>query len=50
MIVSFTLSKDNKYLLVSLVNEELHLWNIQGHIRLVAKYKGHRRSRFIVRA
>ena len=50
MIVSFTLSKDNKYLLVSLVNEELHLWNIQGHVRLVAKYKGHRRSRFIVRA
>ncbi|KAL4569963.1 hypothetical protein LXL04_025612 [Taraxacum kok-saghyz] len=50
MIVSFTLSKDNKYLLVSLVNEELHLWSIQGHIRLVAKYKGHRRSRFIVRA
>lgn len=50
MIVSFTLSKDNKYLLVSLVNEELHLWSIQGHIRLIAKYKGHRRSRFIVRA
>ncbi|PWA97165.1 CTLH, C-terminal LisH motif-containing protein [Artemisia annua] len=50
MIVSFTLSRDNKYLLVSLVNEELHLWSIQGHIRLVAKYKGHRRSRFIVRA
>lgn len=50
MIVSFTLSKDNKYILVSLVNEELHLWSIQGNIRLVAKYKGHRRSRFIVRA
>ncbi|GJW23778.1 WD repeat-containing protein 26 [Tanacetum coccineum] len=50
MIVSFTLSRDNKYLLVSLVNEELHLWSIQGHIRLAAKYKGHRRSRFIVRA
>nr|XP_043606470.1 WD repeat-containing protein 26 homolog [Erigeron canadensis] len=50
MIVSFTLSRDNKYLLVSLSNEELHLWSIQGHIRLVAKYKGHRRSRFIVRA
>nr|GEV68253.1 hypothetical protein [Tanacetum cinerariifolium] len=50
MIVSFTLSRDNKYLLVSLVNEELHLWSIQGHIRLVTKYKGHRRSRFIVKA
>ncbi|XP_071701787.1 WD repeat-containing protein 26 homolog [Rutidosis leptorrhynchoides] len=50
MIVSFTLSRDNKYVLVSLVNEELHLWSIEGHIRLVAKYKGHKRSRFIVKA
>ncbi|KVH97546.1 WD repeat-containing protein 26 homolog isoform X2 [Cynara cardunculus var. scolymus] len=50
MIVSFTLSWDNKFLLVSLVNEELHLWSIQGHIRFVSKYRGHRRSRFIVRA
>ncbi|KAJ0657445.1 putative transcription factor WD40-like family [Helianthus annuus] len=50
MIVSFTLSGDNKYLLVSLVNEELHLWSIENHIQLVTKYKGHKRSRFIVRA
>ncbi|KAI3719795.1 hypothetical protein L6452_20700 [Arctium lappa] len=49
-IVSFTLSGDNKFLLVSIVNEELHLWSIQGNIRLVSKYRGHRRSRFIVRA
>ncbi|KAI7728355.1 hypothetical protein M8C21_027143 [Ambrosia artemisiifolia] len=50
MIVAFTLSRDNKYLLVSLVNEELHLWSIEGRIRVVAKFKGHKRSRFIVRA
>ncbi|KAL8201449.1 hypothetical protein R6Q57_012788 [Mikania cordata] len=50
MIASFTLSRDSKYLLISLVNEELHLWNIESHIRLIAKYKGHKRSRFIVRA
>lgn len=49
-IVSFVLSGDNKFLLVSLVNEEIHLWSIQGNIRLVAKYKGHKRSRFVVRA
>ncbi|KAJ9563694.1 hypothetical protein OSB04_008854 [Centaurea solstitialis] len=49
-IVSFTLSGDNKFLLVSLVNEELHLWSIQGHVRFISKYRGHRRSRFIVRA
>ncbi|XP_076890941.1 WD repeat-containing protein 26 homolog [Bidens hawaiensis] len=50
MIVSFALSRDNKYLLVSLANEELHLWNIEGSIRPVAKFKGHKRSRFIVKA
>ncbi|KAK1408781.1 hypothetical protein QVD17_40822 [Tagetes erecta] len=50
MIVSFTLSRDNKYLLVSLMNEELHLWSIEGRIEIVAKFKGHKRSRFIVRA
>ncbi|KAK1425448.1 hypothetical protein QVD17_20800 [Tagetes erecta] len=49
-IVSFTLSEDNKLLLVSLANEELHLWNIQGQIGLISKYRGHKRSRFIVRA
>lgn len=49
-ITSFTLSSDNKFLLVSLLNQELHLWNIEGHIKLVGKYKGHKRTRFVVRA
>ncbi|KAJ9560120.1 hypothetical protein OSB04_005280 [Centaurea solstitialis] len=49
-IVSFTLSEDKKFLLVSLVNQEIHLWSIDGEIRLVAKYKGHKVSRFVVRA
>ncbi|PIN17452.1 WD40 repeat-containing protein [Handroanthus impetiginosus] len=49
-ITSFALSEDSKFLLVSLLNEELHLWNIDGCIKLVAKYKGHKRSRFVVRS
>ncbi|KAK4492868.1 hypothetical protein RD792_000193 [Penstemon davidsonii] len=49
-IISFALSDDRKYLLVSLSNEELHLWNIDGCARLVAKYKGHKRSRYVVRS
>ncbi|KAJ0837743.1 putative transcription factor WD40-like family [Helianthus annuus] len=49
-IISFTLSEDNKLLLVSLVNEELRLWSIEGQIGLISKYRGHKRSRFIVRA
>lgn len=50
LITSFSLSKDNKFLLVSLMNQEIHLWNIEGHIKLVSKYKGYKRSRFVVRA
>ncbi|KAL6553574.1 hypothetical protein OROGR_007416 [Orobanche gracilis] len=46
-ITSISLSGDRKLLLVSLLNE-LHLWNIDGCPKLVSKYKGHRRSRFVV--
>ncbi|XVF84627.1 hypothetical protein PTKIN_Ptkin17bG0052400 [Pterospermum kingtungense] len=43
MITSFSLSKDSKFLLVNLINQEIHLWNIEGDPRLVARYKGHKR-------
>ncbi|KAJ6938854.1 LOW QUALITY PROTEIN: hypothetical protein NC651_005320 [Populus alba x Populus x berolinensis] len=43
-ITSFSLSRDNRFLLVNLLNQEIHLWSIDGNIRLVAKYKGHRRT------
>ncbi|KAK6141266.1 hypothetical protein DH2020_024982 [Rehmannia glutinosa] len=49
-ITSFALSEDRKFLLLSLWNEELHLWNIDGCPKLVAKYKGHKRSRYVVRS
>ncbi|GAA0185707.1 hypothetical protein LIER_33858 [Lithospermum erythrorhizon] len=49
IIVHFALSRDSKYLLVSLMNQEIHLWDIDKNV-LVAKYKGHKRSRFIVRS
>ncbi|KAK4344200.1 hypothetical protein RND71_037294 [Anisodus tanguticus] len=49
-ITSFVLSADNIYILVSLWNEEIHLWRIEGSIRLLAIYKGHKRERFIVRS
>lgn len=50
IIISFSLSSDEKFLLVNLVNEEIHLWSIEGDIKLVAKYKGHKRSRFVIRS
>nr|GMC85840.1 WD repeat-containing protein 26-like isoform X1 [Ipomoea batatas] len=49
-ITSFVLSRDNKHLLVSLLNQEIHLWYISGHPRCVAKFKGHKRLRFVVRS
>ncbi|KAK4429206.1 WD repeat-containing protein 26 [Sesamum alatum] len=49
-IISFALSEDRKLLLISLLDGELHLWNIDGSAKLVAKYKGHKRSRFVVRS
>lgn len=49
-ITSFALSRDNKFLLVNLLNQEIHLWNINGDVRLVCKYKGHKRSRYVIRS
>ncbi|KAM3281615.1 WD repeat-containing protein 26 [Capsicum chacoense] len=49
-ITSFVLSTDNKYLLVSLWNQEIHLWDIEGTVKLISKYNGHKRSRFVVRS
>ncbi|KAK3004188.1 hypothetical protein RJ639_019639 [Escallonia herrerae] len=50
VITSFSLSEDNKFLLVNLMNEELHLWSIEGDIKVVAHYRGHRRMRFLIRS
>ncbi|KAK2441519.1 WD repeat-containing protein [Trifolium repens] len=49
-ITSFSLSKDSRFLLVNLLNQEIHLWNIEGDPKLVGKYKSHRRSRFVIRS
>ncbi|KAK4758919.1 hypothetical protein SAY87_020220 [Trapa incisa] len=48
-ITSFSLSRDNKFLLVNLLNQEIHLWNIQ-EVKLVAKYRGHKRTQFVIRS
>ncbi|GMH19781.1 hypothetical protein Nepgr_021622 [Nepenthes gracilis] len=50
VITSFSLSKDNKFLLVNLINQEIHLWSIEGNLKVVSKYKGHKRSRFVIRS
>lgn len=50
VITSFRLSKDNKFLLVNLVNQEIHLWSLVGEPDLISKYKGHKRTRFVIRS
>lgn len=50
VITSFVISADNRYLLVSLWNEEIHLWSIEGNVKLLAIYKGHKLKRFVVRS
>ncbi|XP_043688903.1 WD repeat-containing protein 26 homolog [Telopea speciosissima] len=49
-ITSFSLSRDNKFLLINLFNQEIHLWSIDGDLKLVSKYMGHKRSRFVIRS
>ncbi|KAL4200719.1 hypothetical protein AMTRI_Chr02g254950 [Amborella trichopoda] len=49
-ITSFSLSKDGKFLLMNLVNEEIHLWSINGEPKLVGRYRGHKRSRLVIRS
>lgn len=49
-VTSFSLSKDNKYLLVNLLSQEIHLWNIEENPKIISTFKGHKSSRFIIRS
>lgn len=49
-VTSFSLSRDDKYLLVNLVSQEIHLWSIADDPQLLMRYKGHKRSRFVIRS
>lgn len=48
-ITSFSLSRDEKFILINLVNQEIHVWSIDD-VKLQAKYRGHKRSRFVIRS
>lgn len=49
-IISFTISKDDKSILVNLINGEIHLWSLSDNAKLLLKYQGHKRSRFVIRS
>uniref|UniRef100_A0A453S002 Uncharacterized protein n=1 Tax=Aegilops tauschii subsp. strangulata TaxID=200361 RepID=A0A453S002_AEGTS len=49
-VTSFSLSEDGDFLLVNLINEQIHLWNIRTDPIRVKRYTGHKRSRFVIRS
>ncbi|KAF8089511.1 hypothetical protein N665_0503s0010 [Sinapis alba] len=50
-ITSFSLSKDNKYLLIDLSIQEIQVWDIEGdEPSYLTKYDGHKRSLFVIRS
>ncbi|KAL8031242.1 hypothetical protein ABFX02_13G011900 [Erythranthe guttata] len=50
-IVSFSVSEDGFYLLVSLANETIDLWDIRPeNPGLLKTFEGHKRKRYVVRA
>ncbi|KAI4387280.1 hypothetical protein MLD38_005123 [Melastoma candidum] len=49
-IISICKETDGRFLLINLLNQEIHLWSIQGEHKLITKYKGHKRTRFVIRS
>ncbi|KAL2649332.1 hypothetical protein R1flu_017460 [Riccia fluitans] len=52
-ITSLSVSKDGRYLLVNLVSQEIHLWDIgedEKTSKPTRKYKGHRQGRYVIRS
>ena len=49
VITSFCVSRDGRFLLLNLVNQEIHLWSV-AELKLLAKYRGHKRTRFVIRS
>ncbi|VVB17907.1 unnamed protein product [Arabis nemorensis] len=52
IITSFSLSNDNRYLLINLIKQKIHLWNILGKPRKISGFvgHGHKTSQFIIRS
>ncbi|KAI5075350.1 hypothetical protein GOP47_0009924 [Adiantum capillus-veneris] len=49
-ITSLSVSKDGRYLLVNLVSQEIHLWDMMDSAKLLFKYSGHRQTRYVIRS
>ncbi|KAG0584191.1 hypothetical protein M758_3G191600 [Ceratodon purpureus] len=49
-ITSLSVSKNGRHLLVNLVSQEIHLWDISATKELPKKYRGHRQGRYVIRS
>lgn len=49
-ITSLSVSKNGRYLLVNLVSQEIHLWDISATKELPKKYRGHKQGRYVIRS
>lgn len=49
-ITSLSVSKDGRYLLVNLVSQEIHLWDMMDSAKPLFKYSGHQQTRYVIRS
>ncbi|GJY75574.1 WD repeat-containing protein WDS [Tanacetum coccineum] len=49
-ITSLSVSDDNKYLIVNLNSQEIHMWDVEGSWEKPLTYKGHRQEQYVIRS
>ncbi|PKI76851.1 hypothetical protein CRG98_002837 [Punica granatum] len=49
-ITSLSLSADNKFFIVNLNSQEIHLWDIAGDFKKPIRYFGHRQRKYVIRS
>ncbi|MQL81314.1 hypothetical protein Taro_013773 [Colocasia esculenta] len=49
-ITSLSLSKDGRFLILNLKNEEIHLWNVDGKTSKPSTYRGHQQMKYVIRS
>nr|GEX48046.1 hypothetical protein [Tanacetum cinerariifolium] len=48
-ITSLFVSDDNKYLIVNLNSQEIHMWDVEGSWEKSLRYKGYRQEQYVIR-
>ncbi|CAI9265022.1 unnamed protein product [Lactuca saligna] len=49
-ITSLPVSGDNKYLIVNLNSQEIHMWDVEGLWEKSLRYKGHKQHKYVIRS